>query len=187
MRLPVVLLLLICLLVSSCNSCKNKNCLNGAQCVEGKCQCANQYAGVDCEINLCDSVDCHNGGNCFNGTCACASGFEGSRCDSIISYKFEGSYSCFDSCSSATTNIDITAYGAVSEHEILINTIRGEDPLCSVTGYFMTIPNQTLLNGDIVSGSGQLSLDRKVFSITMTIDPYGAAAPYNCGYRLTRL
>jgi hypothetical protein len=72
---------------TSCISCANMNCLNGATCTDhfdtSFCACAPGFAGTRCQtdVNECASQPCLNGASCVDLTdaysCTCGAGFSG--------------------------------------------------------------------------------------------------------------
>jgi len=173
MRLLVASLLL-CISFISCNPCKNKICLNGGSCVDGKCICINPYTGANCEVDACAGLNCHNGGNCYFGTCDCAPGYEGTLCDDLVTSKFVGGYNYSGTCTSPVpaSTVSIAAYGSITDHEVILNTINGTNPIAVANGTNLTIQSQQLQSGEIVVGYGQKS-GADTILLNLTFIPFG--------------
>ncbi len=64
------------------DTCGTLNCLNGATCSKGVCNCKNNFTGPFCEVHPCENVKCINGGFCLPpGTCQCLNQFTGQFCE----------------------------------------------------------------------------------------------------------
>lgn len=75
--------LCVAVLFTSCEEECTFECKNGSKCVDGTCDCAEGWTGVDCSTAItmdCDN-DCMNDGVCNNGTCDCADGWTGVDCN----------------------------------------------------------------------------------------------------------
>jgi hypothetical protein len=65
--------------------CNGNNCKD-CTCVNGKCQCADDWSGPNCMIPFCHNrTDCSNHGDCEASStsikCQCDAGYKGGRCE----------------------------------------------------------------------------------------------------------
>lgn len=116
---PLFLTTILLIGLSGCDNCRDVQCLNGGECVDGRCDCAYGYTGDDCSVDdLCaqNRVRCVNGGLCVNGICECPEGFSGSACE-IRTVCEEGGQDCLNGGTCADGTCDCTAWfeGALCE------------------------------------------------------------------------
>lgn len=143
--------------------------------------------------NKCKDVECLNGGDCNkdDGKCICLTGYEGTDCGTEEREKFIAIYSASASCSiSGSSNYTATiskSTGNVTEVKlsgawgIFSNTVKA-----TVDGTDITIPDQEPDNdGYRISGSGSISANQNIVSVTYTItDPQSATD--NCSATWTK-
>lgn len=82
---------------NACNDpCNDIECNNGGTCVDGNCDCPENYSGKFCDtyIDPCNNVNCLNGGTCDNGTCDCPPGYTGANCQTENPAELCASYPC---------------------------------------------------------------------------------------------
>lgn len=138
---------------SSCDDCKDVTCENGGECVDGTCECAENYYGDACETY------CVNG-TFESGACTCDAGYEGDGCTVMSRDKFLGSYSVSDACSaSGSSSFTITLATSSADHQtVLISNFWGSfvnNVVATVDGDDITIANQEPdSDGYTVSGTG---------------------------------
>lgn len=60
---------------------KDEECNNNGECLNGKCQCYENYAGKHCNISMAKCKnDCNNNGKCLDGKCYCNDNYLGEDC-----------------------------------------------------------------------------------------------------------
>lgn len=142
--------------LASCDPCKDVTCDNDGECVDGDCDCAENYYGDACE------TFCMNG-TYADGTCTCDEGYEGDGCDTESRTKFIASYNSSDNCTSGTYTYEqnITA-GSNEVNEILVSNFGG---------FSSTIT--AIVDGDMFSVTDQVDASGRKFTATGTIASSG--------------
>lgn len=82
----IMAVLCVAVFFTSCEENCSFECKNGGECVDGICDCAEGFTGVDCSTQISDdcATDCLNDGLCVNGNCNCTQGWSGSNCNNKI-------------------------------------------------------------------------------------------------------
>ncbi len=72
------------------NLCTDIDCGEHGTCVEGICECDENYSGDQCEIytDPCYGVNCGEHGSCTDGICICTDGFTDDRCETPPPRKY---------------------------------------------------------------------------------------------------
>lgn len=157
--------LLLAMIVLGCNSdpCKDLDCQNGGQCLNGRCFCPDGFSGDECEnLEPCDTIDCLNNGTCENGVCDCPCGFSGLTCAEHITDPFVGIYTASRVCDNGSDLYSITVTKATTTCDGIIlsnfyNTGSSATGEVSLTGFaIMRVQSfdiYTVTNGSISANS----------------------------------
>jgi hypothetical protein len=108
---PLLLLFPLMAFLAACkpDPCAGVACQNGGTCVNGFCECTDEYTGPSCALPLdpCITKSCppERSENCLalspsEARCICRSGFEGDTCQARWEDKFVGSWTCRETCDS---------------------------------------------------------------------------------------
>ena len=171
---------------SSCDPCRNTECLNGGICDEGNCLCQNGYSGENCEdFDACWNRNCQNGGICLEGTCICANGYEGVDCEWESRAKFLGSFDVGEVCDGSTDSyVCIITPSTVEVTRVIFTNFFNleslgitQDVYGSVNGEDISIPTQ-MVSTITFAGSGSINPATSVVSLAFTATEAGTTL--NC-------
>lgn len=185
-----ILSLVLVLLAAGCrNPCKDLNCLNGGECVDGQCLCPDGFIGNTCQIEgvPCGSGYCYNGGTCTNGVCDCPPCFTGAACDQPNINLYIGLYNNSELCDGGnfTYQIGIEQTQLVGFDLVAYNLGGvGDFAGMDVEGCSFNIPIQNYGNGTI-SGAGTISNDGETVNLSYTFSFGGVSE--NCIATLSKL
>ena len=108
-----LILLLLAIVVPSCDNCVDVTCSSNATCKEGICECMPGYSG-----NLCQYTNCTILGGCpYNATCiqtgdigicVCNCGYTNTYCQDEIRNQYYGTYNATDICNGTELAYSLT-------------------------------------------------------------------------------
>ena len=166
---------LFAVVLLGCNNdpCKDVDCQNGGDCINGRCFCPDGFSGELCEeSNPCDTIDCENGGTCVDGICECECGYSGLTCSDHITDPFTGIFTASRVCGGVSELYSVTISKANTDCEGMIisnfyNT--GSSATAEVTlSSFAIMPVQSFDIYTVTNGS--LSVNNQVVTITFDIE-----------------
>ena len=189
--LALIFPLICCLVIAGCNSdpCKDIECQNGGQCLNGRCFCPDGFSGENCEfLEPCDTITCENGGTCDNGLCDCVCGWSGPTCQTHITDHFVGVYTTSRVCDNGSDLYSSTVSRANTNCDgIIISNFfnTGSSVFGTVTAEeFAILPLQSFDTYTITNGSAAVTNPSGVVTLTFTIsDNQGNSE--NCTTTLT--
>ena len=164
--------------LTSCgDDCKDVTCNNGGTCVEGVCECPDNYFGDACDVQCVEGTFSAN-------VCECNDDYEGDACDILSREKFLGAFSVAEVCGSGSDNYSTTITESSSDESIILisnfynvfdNPVRA-----TVNGSEITIASQTPDNDLFsVSGSGSINASESQVTISFSVT-YPGISPDNC-------
>jgi hypothetical protein len=116
----------------------------------------------------CEEKTCSNPFHvCENGSCGCSAGYEGDSCNVYSAVKFLGNYQVNENCPNLS-NQNYTSFISTSSryYQVLISNIAnigtGYQVYASVTGNYISIPEQTLGSSRIVGEGTYQPLSRTI-------------------------
>lgn len=170
--------------LSSCtDECKDVVCDNGGTCVEGVCDCPENYYGDNCD------VFCENG-TYADGTCGCDAGYEGETCSTEQREKFIGSWSYTTPCNpggSDASTISATVDNIVRVTMTNLTGFNDNTAYAVVDGSTIMIPAQSVVDADgdswnISSNTATMGTDGFTITVDLTFD----GSTSTCAYTYTK-
>lgn len=188
MRFPLFLALSILLIIGCRNPCKDLNCQNGGECVDGTCDCPDGFYGSQCESQgvACGALFCLNGGTCDNNQCNCAPCFAGSSCEMSDADHYIGFYTNQELCDGGSYTYQVAIQSTqLQGYDVVIYNMGGIQDFAGINleGCSFSIPLQPYGSGNI-SGSGAITTDG--LSINMSYNLSFGGGTEGCVATLTR-
>lgn len=167
--------------------CETLTCDNGGICLDGKCDCPEEFAGPTCSIKLdpCLQKPCSEAGTqaCIagnNGTaiCECKPGFEGNLCETKWEKKFAGNFISSEACNGENVNYTLMITEGPNPRQITMANFnnRATDSTTAkvvanlLTSNVLDIYEQYMPFGR-VSGAGTINADRQITLTFQIITP----------------
>lgn len=170
------------------NPCKDVNCQNGGQCVDGNCQCADGFYGTQCEKQgvACAGTYCLNGGTCVNNSCNCPPCYAGASCELNNPDHYIGFFTSQELCDGGNYTYQVAIQSTTWDgYDVVIYNLAGISAFAGIQmdGCSFSIPLQPYGTGNI-SGSGAITDDGH--SINMSYNISFSAGTEGCVATLTR-
>jgi hypothetical protein len=167
-------------LTSCTDECADVVCDNSGVCVEGVCDCPENYYGDNCEV-FCEM------GTYADGTCGCDAGYEGETCSTEQREKFIGSWSYTSPCFAGTA--DASTISAVSDNimRVTLTNLTGYNDNTAygvVDGSTIMIPAQSVVDTDgdtwqVSSNTATMGADGFTITVTLMINGETTVCEYS--------
>ncbi|MEO0897668.1 MAG: hypothetical protein AAFY71_14785 [Bacteroidota bacterium] len=130
-------ILLIFLVLPSCagDPCEDVECQNGGICLDGTCDCPENFFGRDCEFQLdpCTIQQCSTTGtdtcivgNDDNAICRCKDGYQGERCEELWTEAFPGTFQAQEDCEGETQTFEMVVETGPSFNQVTLGNLHNQ-------------------------------------------------------------
>ncbi|MCI4668670.1 MAG: calcium-binding EGF-like domain-containing protein [Bacteroidia bacterium] len=196
------LIIFLSIITISCTSdpCESLDCQNGGVCIDGDCQCPEDFFGNECEFKLdpCTIQQCSDAGTdeCVetasgDAFCRCGDGFSGERCEDLWTEAYPASYNAQEDCEGTFATFPVEVEPGPDFNQITLGNFHNQrnssDPSKIVANLLsrrvFDIYPQFMVFGR-VTGGGSLTNDEGLTLLYTIID---GTDTLNCSAQLSRL
>ncbi|MDX2245718.1 MAG: hypothetical protein SF052_03015 [Bacteroidia bacterium] len=158
--------------------CETLTCDNGGVCLDGKCDCPEEFIGPTCSIKLdpCLQKPCSEAGTeaCIagnNGTavCDCKLGYEGNLCETKWETKFTGNFISSEVCDGENVNYTLMITPGPNPRQITIANFNDQATDSTTAKVVGNLLNGTVfdiykqyMSFGIVTGGGSIDDQRRI-------------------------
>ncbi|MEM7654557.1 MAG: hypothetical protein AAF399_00400 [Bacteroidota bacterium] len=183
------LLITSCWLACQPDPCERRDCQNGGICIDGTCECPENFIGPDCtiEIDPCIQKDCKspNTESCDvndqdQAICTCKDGFEGEFCESEWVEKFQGRFNAIEECDGVSGIFDVVVekgpefkrFTMINFHNEKIDSLALEAKVVAkmITPLAFEIQEQFMFFGTVEGGGLFINEDQVSMNFSIVAD-----------------